>query len=83
VHPRHSGIAGGAVTRRVFDDLAAVARTDVLVLGETGTGKELNAEAVHAASGQKCVLSSINRAAISANLVESELFKGSTKVMNI
>ncbi len=74
--PLHGAITGGPATRRIFDDLAAIARTDlpVLVRGETGTGKELVAQAVHAASGRKGTLSAINCAAIPASLVESELF---------
>ena len=72
----HRAIAGGPATRRVFDDLGAIARTDlaVLVLGETGTGKELVAQAIHEASGRKGALRALNCAAIPANLVESELF---------
>jgi transcriptional regulator with PAS, ATPase and Fis domain len=72
----HPAIAGGPATRRIFDDLAAIARTDlpVLVLGETGTGKELVAQALHEASGRTGALRAVNCAAIPANLVESELF---------
>lgn len=46
----------------------------VLVLGETGTGKERVAEAVHAASGRTGPFVPVNSSAIPSELVESELF---------
>lgn len=47
----------------------------VLIRGETGTGKELMARAVHEASPRKDkVLIKVNCAALPANLIESELF---------
>lgn len=47
----------------------------VILLGETGTGKELIARAIHQASPRKSKLMiKINCAAIPANLIESELF---------
>jgi DNA-binding NtrC family response regulator len=54
---------------------AARARVPVLVEGESGVGKEVVAEAIHAASprGKKPMVT-VNCGAIPANLVESELF---------
>jgi len=47
---------------------------DLLFVGETGVGKEIYSQAVHAASGRKGPFMAINCAAIPAELVESELF---------
>ena len=54
---------------------AARARIPVLIEGESGVGKEVVAEAIHAASprGKKPMVT-VNCGAIPANLVESELF---------
>ena len=55
-------------------EVVAPSPTSVLVLGETGTGKELVARAVHAASGRSGRLVSVNCAAIPSELLESEIF---------
>ena len=55
-------------------ELAAPSTTTILVQGETGTGKELVAQAVHNLSGRKGKLVSVNCSAIPAELLESELF---------
>lgn len=62
---------------RVLMDVQRVAETDatVLILGETGTGKELIARTVHAASSRRQrPFIKVNCAAIPATLVESEFF---------
>ena len=59
--------------RRLID-IAAPAKTTILVLGATGTGKELVARSIHLLSKRKGDLISINCSAIPAELLESELF---------
>src|SRR5580692_3705669 len=62
---------------RVLNAVEQVAPTDstVLIYGETGTGKELIARAIHNRSSRNGrALVSVNCSAISAGLVESELF---------
>jgi sigma-54 specific flagellar transcriptional regulator A len=55
-------------------ELAAPSTTTLLVQGETGTGKELAAQAVHQLSGRTGQLVSVNCSAIPSELLESELF---------
>src|SRR6185369_8457680 len=56
-------------------DQVAPADSTALIIGETGTGKELIARAIHDRSGRKArALVKVNCGAISAGLVESELF---------
>src|ERR1700746_3665978 len=70
-------IGNGPALDSVLDQVEQVAPTDstVLIEGETGTGKELIAHAIHNAS-QRCgrVFIRLNCAAIPLDLLESELF---------
>ena len=70
-------IGRSEVMTNVLRDVARVATTDtsVLVLGETGTGKELIARAIHNMSKRRDgPLIKVNCATLPANLIESELF---------
>ncbi len=52
----------------------AQSEVNVLILGETGVGKEVLAETLHELSGRKGPLQRVNCAALSSTLLESELF---------
>jgi two-component system response regulator HydG len=73
-----AGIVGNcAAMRTLYEHIERMAPTDstVLVLGETGTGKELVARSIHQNSLRaEKILISVNCAAIPDTLIESELF---------
>jgi two-component system C4-dicarboxylate transport response regulator DctD len=59
--------------RRTIDSLAAT-DVDILILGETGTGKEVVAHALHAQSGRKGPFVALNCGALPESVFESEMF---------
>jgi two-component system response regulator HydG len=70
-------IGQSAPMQTVFDTIAQVAGQDtsVLLTGETGTGKELVAKAIHAKSRRaRCPFVALNCGAMPENLLETELF---------
>jgi formate hydrogenlyase transcriptional activator len=70
-------IGNSPVLKRVLQDVETVAATDstVLIYGETGTGKELIAHAIHNLSQRReRTLVKVNCAAIPTGLLESEFF---------
>ena len=77
LHHDEALIGESPAIRQVLRDIGQVAKTDatVLILGETGTGKELVARAIHAGSQRhERPLITVNCAAIPVTLIESELF---------
>ncbi|KAA3657080.1 MAG: AAA family ATPase [Calditrichaeota bacterium] len=77
VHNFENIITRSESLKKILRSVEQVASTDatVLILGETGTGKELLARAVHNISSRgKRPLVKVNCSALPANLIESELF---------
>ncbi|MDD2769448.1 MAG: sigma 54-interacting transcriptional regulator [Methylococcus sp.] len=70
-------VSGSRIMHSVFEQARMVARTDtpVLLLGETGTGKELLARSIHESSDRReAIMVKVNCAALPGELIESELF---------
>jgi two-component system response regulator AtoC len=65
-----------AAMMRLYDEARRIAKSSlaVLVVGETGVGKEIFARAIHDTSGRTGPLVCVNAAAIPEQLLESELF---------
>lgn len=78
LHEKFHGLVGrSAVMQSVYElvDLAAASEATVLVTGETGTGKELVARAIHERSSRaQGPIITVNCSALPENLLESELF---------
>ena len=73
----HGMVGRGAAMRMVFDKIERYGPTDapVLITGETGTGKELVARAVHRISSRRQrAFVALNCSALNEDLFESELF---------
>ncbi|GEL69231.1 sigma-54-dependent transcriptional regulator [Myxococcus virescens] len=68
------GDSPGMVSLRQLIARVGPSDTAILITGETGTGKERVARALHLASGRKGRLVAVNCAAIPSTLLESELF---------
>lgn len=76
-HDHTEVVGNSAAIRRVLKKAEQVASTDaaVLILGETGTGKELIARTIHEMSRRKDrPMVKVNCAALPSTLIESELF---------
>jgi transcriptional regulator with GAF, ATPase, and Fis domain len=69
-------LVGGWQMSHIAEELERIAPTQLscVILGETGTGKEVAARELHRVSGRRGSLQAINCTAIPHNLLESELF---------
>ena len=74
---KHELVGSGPAMKKLLAqvDRVAASETRVCILGETGTGKELVARAIHEKSGRReSSFVTLNCAAVPAELIESELF---------
>jgi transcriptional regulator with PAS, ATPase and Fis domain len=73
---RPSSLSGGQQLDRIAAEIERVARSplNVMLLGASGTGKEVAASELHQLSGRGGRFAAVNCAAIPAQLIESELF---------
>ena len=69
-------LVGGYLIDQIAADVERIAPTELscVIMGETGTGKEVVARELHRLSGRRGTLQAVNCAAIPHNLLESELF---------
>jgi formate hydrogenlyase transcriptional activator len=77
VRPLQGLVSHSAGFLRIIEEVGEVAKTSstVLLLGETGSGKEVLAQAIHDASARKDrPMIKVNCAALPTSLIESELF---------
>ena len=72
----HNIISKNHKIQKIFATLPAIAKSDstVLIEGESGSGKELFARAIHTLSHRKGPFVALNCAALPDTLLESELF---------
>jgi DNA-binding NtrC family response regulator len=74
--PRADLVVADPAMKAIFSQIERIARApiSVLILGETGVGKEIIAEQIHKQSGRQGRFIALNCAALAENLLESELF---------
>ncbi len=76
-HPLQTMVGKSEVMQRVFETIRMVAKTEltVLITGESGTGKDLTARAIHALSNRRdASFVAVNCPTVPEQILESELF---------